>query len=198
MSNYQTIAVCFFRQDFGESYYNRGQDLFYQGIKFPKGSKYEGYEFFVQELSIQSNSHCKEDDPNRSFNPDKMWVYLVHGYHCDVQNIETRETIKVLSDEIKEEMERQEYDRLKEIPSNIREKYNDDYEAILNKFFPKYKIGQMVMFRNSGEIEIGKISIVDIFGTIEQNEEPSYDIEDGSKNVLYKHIRQSNIIKTME
>ena len=45
----------------------------------------------------------------------------------------------------------------------------------------------------------GVVAIVDIYGTFEQNEEPSYDIyvqnfRDSGKDVFVKHIPQSHII----
>lgn len=40
----------------------------------------------------------------------------------------------------------------------------------------------------------GIIGIVDSYGTMEQKEEPSYDIEVGEEVVLYKHILESEII----
>ena len=43
---------------------------------------------------------------------------------------------------------------------------------------------------------IGVIEIIDRFGTFEQNEEPSYDVYNKEDNTLYKHIRQSEIIKS--
>ena len=66
-----------------------------------------------------------------------------------------------------------------------------------------YKKGDIVTFAAGSYQFSGEIWIVDAFGTFDQNEEPSYDIfvsqhpkyPDG---VLYKHIRQSNIIRRQE
>ena len=65
---------------------------------------------------------------------------------------------------------------------------------------PKYHLGEFVRFRviNSGDTKNkdGIIRIVDAFGTLEQQEEPSYDIEiiENEDVCLCKHIRESNII----
>ena len=65
---------------------------------------------------------------------------------------------------------------------------------------PKYHLGESVRFRviNSGDTKNkdGIIRIVDAFGTVEQQEEPSYDIEiiENEEVCLCKHIRESNII----
>lgn len=61
---------------------------------------------------------------------------------------------------------------------------------------PIYKYGDFVRFLCNGEILEGTIRIVDSYGTMEQNEEPSYDIEvGGEENILYKHIPESQIIR---
>ena len=55
---------------------------------------------------------------------------------------------------------------------------------------PHFHVGQTLKLKGS---RTGIVRVVDEFGTFEQNEEPSYDIEmevDG-KPVLYKHLRQS-------
>ena len=60
---------------------------------------------------------------------------------------------------------------------------------------PQYRRDEMVCFR-WGEIEkVGKVRNIDAYGTFEQSEEPSYDIlvED---NALYKHVRESEIVKS--
>lgn len=39
------------------------------------------------------------------------------------------------------------------------------------------------------------IQIVDAYGTIEQEDEPSYDICVEEENCLYKHIREPDIVR---
>lgn len=71
---------------------------------------------------------------------------------------------------------------------------------------PKYKYEDLVEFKysanNTNIVKTGVVYIVDAYGTFEQNEEPSYDIfvegKDDESNILYKHIRESSIIKKIE
>lgn len=68
----------------------------------------------------------------------------------------------------------------------------------MNKNKPKYKINDEVSFEFEGKIYIGKIHIVDTFGTFTQHDEPSYDVMvddwyDG-KQCLVKHIRESLLL----
>lgn len=79
----------------------------------------------------------------------------------------------------------------------------------ITKTFPStlYTYGDVVLFHtsrivdwNGKEIEEEKdregiIEIVDAYGTFGQNDEPSYDIFVKETNTLYKHIRQSNVVK---
>jgi len=60
---------------------------------------------------------------------------------------------------------------------------------------PIYSREDRVKFRFNGQIFEGAISIVDSFGTMEQNQEPSYDIEvcSSTRTCLYKHIPESDI-----
>lgn len=65
---------------------------------------------------------------------------------------------------------------------------------------PKYSLGDSVRFhlldsKGNHKFKDGTILVVDAFGTIEQQEEPSYDIEsiENSEKCLYKHIRESDI-----
>ncbi len=62
---------------------------------------------------------------------------------------------------------------------------------------PKYALGDIVRFKGTdGNVCTGKIRVVDPYGTMEQDEEPSYDIEDeGDDPCLYKHIRESWLIE---
>lgn len=64
--------------------------------------------------------------------------------------------------------------------------------------FPKYKIGDMVTFRINRETKVGKVSIVDAYGTFGQNEEPSYDIYVKEEGCLYKHFRESQVEEYLE
>ena len=68
---------------------------------------------------------------------------------------------------------------------------------------PKYKYGDIVNFESYHNNKIylctGSVYIVDRYGTIEQNIEPSYDVMvenflDSKEPCLVKHIRESSII----
>lgn len=63
---------------------------------------------------------------------------------------------------------------------------------------PLYKLGQYVEFICNRKTRIGEIEIVDANGTLEQNEEPSYDIFVAEENLFCKHIRESDIIKIFD
>ncbi len=65
----------------------------------------------------------------------------------------------------------------------------------------KYKVGDTVQFNScESQLFVGKIKIVDSYGTFEQKEEPSYDIfvrEHSAFNgapCLIKHVRESEIL----
>ena len=61
---------------------------------------------------------------------------------------------------------------------------------------PDYNLGDKVYFYIEDEpVREGVIFVVDAHGTFEQHEEPSYDIMVESENCLYKHIRESLILK---
>ena len=62
---------------------------------------------------------------------------------------------------------------------------------------PKYSVGGIVRFKDSQGYEYtGRICVVDPYGTMEQDDEPSYDIyEEGDAKCLYKHIRESWVIE---
>lgn len=60
-----------------------------------------------------------------------------------------------------------------------------------------YHRQDLVMFLLQKELKIGVVWIVDAYGTFEQNEEVSYDIYVEEENCLYKHIRQSEVLKAM-
>lgn len=59
---------------------------------------------------------------------------------------------------------------------------------------PRYRWGDLVRIKLGDTEKIGKIEIVDAFGTFEQSEEPSYDILVEEDNCLYKHICESGVI----
>ena len=61
----------------------------------------------------------------------------------------------------------------------------------------KYNKGDMVEFETYEDSKkTGTIWVVDAYGTMEQDEEASYDIwvEAGEERCLYKHIRESKVI----
>lgn len=60
---------------------------------------------------------------------------------------------------------------------------------------PDYDYDDVVSFMCGDEKKTGKVYIIDRYGTFEQNEEPSYDVLVESENCLYKHIRESWILK---
>ena len=60
---------------------------------------------------------------------------------------------------------------------------------------PKYNRGDIVrIFNKHGVPVTGTVDVVDAFGTSEQRDEPSYDIEVKEENCLYKHILESQVI----
>ncbi len=59
---------------------------------------------------------------------------------------------------------------------------------------PRYHRDEMVRIKWDDAEKVGKVFIVDAFGTMDQNEEPSYDILVEEDNCLYKHICESDII----
>lgn len=59
---------------------------------------------------------------------------------------------------------------------------------------PRYELSEHVMFELNGKLFTGRIVIVDAFGTFEQSEEPSYDIFSEKENILYKHVRESQVV----
>lgn len=75
---------------------------------------------------------------------------------------------------------------------------------------PKYNRGDVVRFhlgktynRHGDEIYperdiVGTIEIIDPYGTIEQHEEPSYDILNKEETMLYKHIREAIIVECIK
>ncbi|MCR5126859.1 MAG: metallophosphoesterase [Lachnospiraceae bacterium] len=70
---------------------------------------------------------------------------------------------------------------------------------------PAYKTGDHVAVcitdgRGEKSIKNGEVYVVDAYGTIDQDEEPSYDImvDDGTEKCLYKHIPESEICTGLE
>lgn len=63
---------------------------------------------------------------------------------------------------------------------------------------PLYKSGQCVEFVCNGKTRTGEIEIVDANGTLEQNEEPSYDIFAAEEDLFCKHIRESDVIRIVD
>ena len=59
---------------------------------------------------------------------------------------------------------------------------------------PRYQRGDPVRFKWSDTEKVGKICTVDVFGTSEQIDEPSYDIIVEEDNSLYKHICESEVL----
>lgn len=60
---------------------------------------------------------------------------------------------------------------------------------------PKYNYDEEVKFKLDNKEYIGKVYIIDEYGTFGQSEEPSYDVLVESNNTLYKHIRESMLYK---
>lgn len=59
---------------------------------------------------------------------------------------------------------------------------------------PRYGYGDIVRFVYRETEKIGKISIIDAYGTWSQREESSYDIFLEEENCLYQHICESDIV----
>lgn len=59
----------------------------------------------------------------------------------------------------------------------------------------KIKRNDMVVFKIGDDEKCGMIQIVDAYGTFEQEDEPSYDICVEEENCIYKHIRETAIIR---
>ena len=63
---------------------------------------------------------------------------------------------------------------------------------------PKYTYDDKVRFRfprkDAIEVHTGIVIVVDAYGTMEQSEEPSYDIRIPEKHAIYKHVRESWVI----
>lgn len=67
----------------------------------------------------------------------------------------------------------------------------------------KYNLNELVAFVCNNHVYEGIIRIIDYYGTMEQKQEVSYDIEVASHNIeientLYKHIPESDILANFE
>lgn len=58
---------------------------------------------------------------------------------------------------------------------------------------PKFEYGQEVKFKRDDEEKVGKIYIIDKYGTFEDPSDVSYDIMVESENCLYKHWREDMV-----
>lgn len=64
---------------------------------------------------------------------------------------------------------------------------------------PKFDYNDIVkfksrMFSDTPELEVeGSVAIIDAYGTFEQNKEVSYDVYSAKDNILFKHIRESQL-----
>lgn len=58
---------------------------------------------------------------------------------------------------------------------------------------PKFEYGQEVKFKCDDEEKVGKIYIIDKYGTFEDPSDVSYDIMVESENCLYKHWREDMV-----
>lgn len=65
---------------------------------------------------------------------------------------------------------------------------------------PQYTYNDVVRFRfNKGLELVGKIVVVDAYGTFFQTEEPSYDISVSvGERCLYKHVPESWVIELVK
>ena len=59
---------------------------------------------------------------------------------------------------------------------------------------PRYVRGDEIVFRWSDIKKIGKVLIVDAYGSFGQDEEPSYDIFVEEDECIYKHIEESEVL----
>lgn len=63
---------------------------------------------------------------------------------------------------------------------------------------PKFKEQDLVAFTCNGESKIGKVFVVDRFGTFFDRSDVSYDIKVEEENTLYKHVTESLVKKAKE
>lgn len=60
---------------------------------------------------------------------------------------------------------------------------------------PKFDFDEEVAFTVDGKEKVGKIFIIDKFGTFFDDSDISYDILVESENTLYKHISEKRVRK---
>lgn len=61
---------------------------------------------------------------------------------------------------------------------------------------PKFKLNEIVKFQLTNDIQkIGKVYIIDKYGTFFDKSDVSYDIMVEEENCLYKHINEKYIIE---
>lgn len=60
---------------------------------------------------------------------------------------------------------------------------------------PKFDFDEEVAFTVDGKEKVGKIFIIDKFGTFFDDSDVSYDILVESENALYKHISEKRVRK---
>ena len=60
---------------------------------------------------------------------------------------------------------------------------------------PQYKKSERIIFEYEGEFLKGFVEIIHAYGTIDQNEEPSYDIYSDETGSLYRYVKESDINK---
>lgn len=58
---------------------------------------------------------------------------------------------------------------------------------------PKYDVDDKVKFKLDEDYIVGKVYIVDRWGTFWDDSDVSYDIMDEQHNILYKHISERNV-----
>lgn len=63
---------------------------------------------------------------------------------------------------------------------------------------PKFKLNEIVKFQLTNDIQkIGKVYIIDKYGTFFDKSDVSYDIMVEEENCLYKHINEKYIIEKL-
>ena len=60
---------------------------------------------------------------------------------------------------------------------------------------PKFDYNEEVEFTIDGKTKVGKIYIIDKYGTFFDNSDVSYDVMVESENILYKHISEKCVKK---
>lgn len=63
---------------------------------------------------------------------------------------------------------------------------------------PKFKRDDKVQFTFQDKIIVGKVYIIDEYGTFEDDSDVSYDIMVDEENCLYKHVREDYIKKAQK